>query len=201
MLLSLPITLDLLLTMAIKRGLQHAYIIMANKAKEPIVASTVNFVNVITCGIKSVQVYGTGDSAIRYRVALDVAINAIKKDLNTDQYIEAQVDYIDFVPRVLIAQCINQIDGLDLMYTKKKEQGLRNDNAAGFGAAELQVLLRGAKLDIERTKFVAGSEYTDKDDNVQVHENAGYNTNIIKIKVSDRVQTKLDDMIDKVFDL
>lgn len=162
------------------------------------IASTVN---VIKTGVKSIQVYSNGDNGIRYRVTLDVAIDGIRKDLITGDYLPAQVDYIDFVPAVLIAQCINQIDGLDLMYTKKKETGIRNDNSVGFGAAELQVVLRGAKLSIQRTKFEIGSEYTDKSGTVQTHENAGYNTDIIEIKVSERVQTKLDDMMDSVFDI
>lgn len=169
----------------------------ANVATQEVVAP---LKSIIDCAIKSVQVYGTGDSAVRYRVTFDTTFSAIKKNTN-DDYELAQVDYIDFVPRVLVAQCINNIDGLDLMYTKKKETALRNDNSAGFGAAELQVVLRGAKLSIERTKFEIGSEYTDGNGDVQTHENAGYNTNIIKIKVSERVQTKLDEMIDKVFDL
>jgi len=57
------------------------------------------------------------------------------------------------------------------------------------------------KLVIERAKFEIGDEYTDKDGTIHVHENAGYNTNIVKIKVSDRVQAKLEEMMDKVFDL
>lgn len=155
----------------------------------------------VVCSVKSVQVYQAGDTGLRYRVAIDTLIDAIKKDSVSGDYIAAQVDYIDFIPRVLIAQCINQISGLDIMYTKKKEQGLRNDNAAGFGAAELQVVLRGAKLTIERTKFEIGDEYTDGEGIVQIHENAGYNTNIAKIKVSDRVQVKLDEVFDSVFDI
>jgi len=170
---------------------------MAGKANATIVAPTTNVV-LIPCGVKSVQVYGTGDSAVRYRVGLNVAIDAIKKDDNGD-YVNAQVDYIDFIPRVLIAQCIAHVIGLDLMYTKKKENGLRNDNAVGFGAAELQVILRGAKLEIERTKFAVGDEYTDSAGDVHTHENEGYNTNITKIKVSDKVQDKLDGMFDDIF--
>lgn len=175
---------------------------MANKAKDPAQEAVVkNAVEVINCSVKSIQVYSNGDSGIRYRVTLDTVFDAIKKDLASGEYVEAQVSHIDFVPSVLIAQCINNVEGLDLMYTKKKETGLRNDNGAGFGAAELQVILRGAKLDIQRTKFEAGSEYTDKNGDVQTHENAGYNTDIVKIKVSDRIQGKLDDMIDSMFDM
>lgn len=156
---------------------------------------------IISCSVKSVQVYGNADSSIRYRVTLDTEIDAMKKDYDSGEYAIASVDYIDFVPRVLIAQCINLVDGLDLMYTKKKENALKNDNASGFGAAELQVILRGAKLDIKRTKFEVGSEYTNGQGETVTHENAGYNTDLIKIKVGDRVQTNLDRLIDSVFDI
>jgi len=170
---------------------------MANKPNTVVAAAPVT----IKCGIKSIQVYSNNNSDVRYRVTLDVAIDAIKRDQLTDEYVDGQVDYIDFVPSVLVAQCINHIEGLDLMYTKKKEVGIRNDNQSGFGAAELQVVLRGAKLDIERTKFAIGDEYTTKTGEVLTHDNAGYNTNIVGIKVSDRVQNKLDDMMDSVFSI
>lgn len=172
---------------------------MANKANQ---TKQVNetAVQIITCAIKSIQVYGTVDSDVRYRATLDTEIDAIKRDENGD-YIQAKVNYIDFVPRVLIAQCINLIPGLDIMYTKKKESGLRNDNGNGFGAAELQVVLRGAKLKIERTKFEAGSEYTTTAGETETHENAGYKTNIDEITVTDKVQAKLDDIFDSVFDI
>lgn len=170
-------------------------------AKATVTTPAIAVETIVKSGVKSVQVYSNGDSSMRYRVTLDVAIEAMKKDYDTDEYVLAEVDYIDFVPRVLIAQCINLVDGLDLMYTKKKENSLKNDNASGFGAAELQVILRGAKLDIKRTKFEVGSEYTDAKGDVHTHENAGFNTDIVKIKVSERVQTKLDQLIDSVFDI
>lgn len=151
--------------------------------------------------IKSIQVFPNADGSIRYRTNLDIAIPAMKKDYETETYAEAQVDYIDFVPRVLIAQVINLVEGVDLMYTKKKEQGLKNDNGNGFGAAELQVILRNAKLTIERTKFEVGDEYTTSDNEVRTHENAGYNTNITAIKVSERVQVNLDKLTDSIFDM
>lgn len=155
---------------------------------------------VITCGIKNIRVFENGDSSIRYRVTLDTVIDAMKKNYETDEYEVAQVDYIDFVPHVLIAQCISHIGGLDMMYNKKKEQAIKSGSKSGFGCAELQVVLNKAKLEIERTRFEAGDEYTDKAGETNTHENAGYNTNIIGIKISDRVQDKLDEMLDSVFE-
>lgn len=153
----------------------------------------------VSAKVQNIRVYSNGDS-IRYRVTFDNVFDAITR--NTDgEYVESQVDYIDFIPRVLIAQCLSIIEGLDLMYTKKKEQGLRNDGQGGFGAAELQVVLRGAKITMERTKFEAGSEYTDADGVVQTHEHTGYNTSITDVVVTERIQIKLDALIDKMFDL
>lgn len=161
--------------------------------------STVNVNNEFTTKVKSIRVYSNGDS-IRYRVTFDQSFDAIGRNEDGD-YVDTQVDYIDFVPRHIIAQCLNIIEGLDLMYTKKKEQALRNEGQGGFGAAELQVVLRNAKITLERAKFEAGSEYTDNDGNVQTHEYAGYNTNIKDIVVSDRVQAKLDSLIDSMFEI
>lgn len=153
----------------------------------------------INVKVQNIRVYSNGDS-IRYRVTFDQPFDAIARNAD-GEYVETQVDYIDFVPRVLIAQCLSIIEGLDLMYTKKKEQGLRNDGNGGFGAAELQVVLRGAKVTMERNKFEAGSEYADADGVVQTHEHAGYNTSITDVVVTERIQAKLDALIDKMFDL
>lgn len=149
--------------------------------------------------VLNVRVYSNGDS-IHYRVTFDRTFDGFVRTAD-DKFVEGQVDYIDFVPRFLIAQCLNVIEGLDLMYNKKKEQGLRNDGQGGFGAAELQVVLRGAKLKIEREKFLAGSEYTDADGVVKTHEHDGYSKNILEITVTERIQAKLDAMIDRMFDL
>lgn len=153
----------------------------------------------INAKVQNIRVYSNGDS-IRYRVQFDQSFDAIVCNAD-NKYVETQVDYIDFVPRVLIAQCLNIIEGLDLMYTKKKEQGLRNDSQGGFGATELQVVLRGAKITMERTRFEVGSEYTNVDGVVKTHEHVGYNTSITDVVVTERIQTKLDSIIDKMFDL
>lgn len=153
----------------------------------------------INAKVIAIRVYSNGDS-IRYRVQFDSSFDAIVKNAD-GEYVDGQVDYIDFVPRHLIAVCLNLVEGLDLMYTKKKEQGLRNDGASGFGAAELNVVLRNAKITLEREKFEAGSEYPDADGVVFTHEHAGYNTSITNIKVTEKIQAKLDALIDKMFEL
>lgn len=153
----------------------------------------------ISTKVKSIRVYSNGEN-IRYRVTFDKDFKAFTKT-EADEYVETDVNYIDFIPRVFIAQCLSLVDGLDLIYTKKKEQSLRNDGAGAFGAAELQVVLKDAKLVLERTKFEAGDEYIDADGVVHTHEYAGYNTAIKDIKVSEKMQAKLDQIIDKMLGL
>lgn len=154
--------------------------------------------NTITAKFENIRVYSTNDE-IRYRVKFDQSFDAIVK---TDgQYVEGQADYIDFKPAVLIAQCISCIEGLDLLYTKKKEQGLRTGNGSGFGAAELGVVLRGATIKLERTKFDEGEEYADADGVIHQHDHAGYNTSITDITISEKMQAKLDKLIDEVLGL
>ena len=153
----------------------------------------------INAKIESVRVYSNGDN-IRYRIGFDTKFDAFVKNAN-DEYIEGQVDYIDFVPRHIIAVVFNNVPGTDIIYTQAKEAGLRSGNGTGFGAAQLSIILRDAKITMERTKFEAGSEYTDADGVVNTHEHAGYNTDIINIVVSERVQDKLDRLMDKMIGL
>lgn len=158
-----------------------------------------NEVSVINVVVKAVRVYSTGDN-VRYRVQFNSPFQGYAKDMNGD-YNLTEIDYIDFVPSVLIAQCLNIVEGLDILYTKKKEAGLRSNGITGFGAAELQAVLRNAKMQLERRRFSTGEEYVTSDGEVRTHEHDGYSTSIIDIRVTERVQTKLDDMLDKMLEI
>lgn len=149
----------------------------------------------ITLTVANVKVWSNGDS-IRYRLTFKESFDGIQK-IN-DAYIEATINYVDFVPKYLIACVLEHIPGVDVLYTKRKEEALRNDGISAFGAAELQVILRGATIDVKRNKFVAGDEYTTADGEVLQHENVGYNTEIVDIQVTDRIQDKLDVIADSV---
>lgn len=183
----------------LKRGLQHAYFIMAGKANTKAVEIT-PAIQTISAKVKSVKVNSDADN-IRYVVQFDTMFDAIIRNRETDEYEESQVDYISFVPSVLIAQSLELVEGLDLMYTKKKETALRADQANGFGATELHVVLRNSKIELARTKFEVGDEYTDRNGEVHTHEYAGYNTDITKIVVTEKIQSKLDDLLDSIFEL
>lgn len=174
---------------------------MASKVQAKKATTATNVAeNVVTnhdVKVKSIRVYDA-NGTIRYRVIFDKTIAGIVK-VDENNYVEQDVDYVDFVPRHLIAQCIELIPGLGMLYNKKKETALRVGSAAEFGAAELQCVLNDAKITIERTKFVAGSEYTIADTGeVRTHEHDGYNSSIVDIVLSAKSQLRMDNIIDKL---
>lgn len=152
----------------------------------------------IEARVKKISVYSNGEN-IRYRVTFDQSFDAIVKNAD-GKYVEAQANYVDFIPIVLISQILDSVEGLDILYVKKKEEALRSGASFGF-SAELNLVLRNAKMVLERKKFEAGDEYEDADGEQQVHEFAGYRTTVSDIKITDVIQAKLDAMLDKMFDI
>ena len=142
--------------------------------------------------------YTTESGIVRFRVALDEAIPGIV--IVGGQYVDGQVMHVDFVPQYFIAMALEHVDGLSYKYEKQNERAVIDPvNNTRFGAAELNLFLRDAEIQISRARFDAGDEYVDIDGIVHTHEYAGYNTEILGIVVTDRIQKKLDAMIDKVF--
>lgn len=146
--------------------------------------------------VSNVRAYANNDT-IRYRVSFKEKIDAIVKN-DAGDYVEGQVDYIDFVPSVLIAQCINHIEGLAFIYGSNKEQGLRNGNDAGFTAAHLTLVIAGATFVLERDKFAEGDEYADANGVlIGTHDHAGYGTDIVGITLTEKAQARIDKVLDK----
>lgn len=173
---------------------------MAGKANSKAVENTpaVNVPQTIVCVFKSIKVSGDEDQVL-YTVQLDRKIDGIARNRDTDEYEEKEIDYIHFNPSVLIAQTMALVEGVDAMYNSSKETSIRGGKAGHFGSAQLQIIYSGAKVTIQRTKFNKGDEYTDRDGNIQVHENDGYNTDITKVEVTDKVQKLLDKVIENLF--
>lgn len=150
--------------------------------------------------VTNVRVYSNGDT-IRYRVSFKEQIDAIVKN-DDGSYAEGKVDYVDFIPKVLIAQCINCIDGLAYIYGKRKEQGLRNGNGEGFTAADLTLIVAGATFELERDKFEEGDEYADANGViVGTHDHSGYSTSIIAVELTEKAQSRIDKVLDKALGL
>lgn len=149
----------------------------------------------INVTFNSIRVWSNGGTII-YRLQTNEEFDGIVK--NGDTYQEAKVNYVDFVSSFLVSQVLNLVPGVDMIYTKKKEQSLRNDNESSFGAAEIQALLYDGKLTLERIKFNPGDEYTTADGEIMQHSFAGYHTEIVDIQVRDELRKKLNTLFDSV---
>lgn len=148
----------------------------------------------INAKIVSVHVYN-GENGIMYRVTFDRSFDAIVKQ--NDEFVDGVVNYVDFKPAVLITQIINNVEDLGTIYSHQKEKCFVTGGEP-FTAAILGAYINGADITIERTKFVAGEEYTDRDGAILVHEHNGYNTEIISIKLTNKGQTRIDRKIDAI---
>ena len=150
--------------------------------------------------VKDVRAYAQND-VMRYRMSFVENIDAIVKNDNGD-YVEGKANYIDFVPSVLLAQCMSCVDGLAYLYGRRKEQGLRDGNDAGFTAADLTIIISGAKMELKRIKFVAGEEYANADGEiVGTHDHDGYSTEVVTVTLTEASQARMNRVIDKALGL
>lgn len=136
------------------------------------------------------------DGELKYHVRFDKSFEAIIKDDN-DNYVEGTADYIDFVPRVLIAQSLELVPNLSIMYNMMKESALRNGDKNTFGATQLSIILRDAEVILEREKHTSGEEYVDNDGDTKTLEYDCYFTTIKEIKVTKKANEILDRVLDK----
>jgi hypothetical protein len=139
---------------------------------------------------KTIRVYHDANDNILYRVTFNEEFPAYIK-ISSGEYVKAEVNYIDFRPRVLIAQLLEHVDNLHIIYTKKQETAIRSNHTSGFGAAEIGAVLTKAGITIHRMEFAKGEEYTDSDGEIAVHEYNGYSTSIVAVDVCDNVKNIL----------
>ena len=136
------------------------------------------------------------DGEIRYHVSFDKTFEAIVKN-DDDNYVEDNADYIDFIPRVLVAQALELVPNLSIMYNMMKESSLRNGEKNTFGATQLAIILRNAQVTLEREKHEAGEEYTNNDGDTATLEHDCYFTTIKEIKVTENATKILERVLDK----
>lgn len=136
------------------------------------------------------------EGELKYHVTFDKTFEAIVKN-DDDNYVESTADYIAFVPKVLIAQALELVPNLSIMYNMMKESSLRNGEKNTFGATQLTIILRDAEVTLEREKHKAGEEYINADGETKTLEHDCYFTTIKKIKVTDKATKVLDRVLDK----
>lgn len=148
----------------------------------------------INAKVVNVRMVETEDGIV-YRVTFDTKFDGIIK--RDGEYVEDVVDYINFIPRVLIAQIIDKVGDLGVIYSHIKETAIVNGGEP-FTAAVLSAYIAGSAVTLEREKFAAGSEYTNNKGETLTHEHDGYSTDIVEVKLSDKGQARVDKKVDAI---
>lgn len=152
----------------------------------------------INVTFKSIRFINTNDESSQdaYRITFQTKFDGIAKA--DDVYVETQVDYIDYPKGYLMYLLCDCIPDFAIVYADRQElarRGVSTPITSGF----LTMLLQGAVLTIDRTKFVTDEEYTDYTGEVKTHEYYGYSKAITEIKLSDKAQVRLDAKIEEMF--
>lgn len=103
-----------------------------------------------------------------------------------DEFVEAQIDYINFPPSVLTAVLCDKNEDVAL---------LRSISENRFRQAEFGAILTGATLTIQREHHAAGETFTQNGEEV-VAERDLFTTEITKVELSDRAKVLVNRMID-----
>lgn len=132
---------------------------------------------------------------VRYRIILDKFIPGYKIDAE-GKVVKTTVNYIDILPKALIAQTIRCIPDLGILHAYLVEKNLRaTGKRIGISAAQLQAYLIDADVTLERAEFHPGEEYTTIDGEVCIHKFDGYATNITDIVITANAKSIADRVI------
>lgn len=140
--------------------------------------------------VKNVSVYvdeATQSTSVNLQFAEQFKGFALDKA--TGNYIETDVDNINFHRSVLTAQLCAACDEI---------ADYRATRATSFGQKEFGVILRNAVLTIERTKHKKGdvADYKDADGNDVVFTRDCYTSNVVGAHLTARAIEKLDKACD-----
>ena len=155
---------------------------MATQTKDAVTTA----VTIVKTKLVSVSVY-KGVDGIRYRFNFADSFPAYRRG-EDGQNVLAIADYVDFLPKVAIAQLINCLPELADLHVDARERAIRQGVSGGINAAQLQILCRGAEFVIERVQFAAGDPYKTYDGDDAVHEHEGFSTNIKEVKLRPNIE-------------
>ena len=140
--------------------------------------------NNVVVKVTGVQKYVNADTTY-FRLSFDTAIDGIARN-DENEYVSGKVNYIDYSRKALIANLAKVVEDFDLAYSAVIDQVSIDPSAIGFGASQALILLKGAKLTIDRTPYAQGQEYTKEDGTPGVHDFAGFNKTIVKAELTTR---------------
>lgn len=134
----------------------------------------------LTAAITNVVIRTTTNGTY-YRLTLDKTFPAYV--IRNSEFVETEVDYLDFTPTTLLAIVEAHVDNFD--YLKSKIVDKANAVSQNPQYYELvRSILVGATITVDRTPFAAGEEYVDENGETAVHERDGYRKQVNDIAIT-----------------
>lgn len=122
----------------------------------------------------------TTTNGIYYRLTLDKTFPAYA--IRNSEFVETEVDYLDFPPTTLLAIVEAHVDNFDYLKSKIVDKA----NAVGQNPQYYELIrsiLVGATITVDRTPFVVGEKYIDENGETAVHERDGYRKQVNDIAI------------------
>lgn len=137
----------------------------------------------ITAAITNV-IIRTTTNGVYYRLTLDKTFPAYV--IRNSEFVETEVDYLDFTPTTLLAIVEAHVDNFDYLKSKIVDKA----NAVGQNPQYYELIrsiLIGATITVDRTPFAAGEEYVNENGETAVHERDGYRKQVNDIAITTEV--------------
>lgn len=137
----------------------------------------------LTAAITNVIIRTTTNGAY-YRLTLDKTFPAYV--IRNSEFVETEVDYLDFTPTTLLAIVEAHVDNFDYLKSKIVDKA----NAVGQNPQYYELIrsiLVGSTITVDRTPFAAGEEYVDENGETAVHERDGYRKQVNDIAITAEV--------------
>lgn len=137
----------------------------------------------LTAAITNVIIRTTTNGTY-YRLTLDKTFPAYV--IRNSEFVETEVDYLDFTPTTLLAIVEAHVDNFDYLKSKIVDKA----NAIGQNPQYYELIrsiLVGATITVDRTPFAAGEEYVDENGETAVHERDGYRKQVNDIAITAEV--------------
>lgn len=137
----------------------------------------------LTATITNVVIRATTNGTY-YRLILDKTFPAYV--VRNSEFVETEVNYLDFLPTTLLAIVEVHVDNFD--YLKSKIIDKANSIGQNPQYYELiRSILVGSTITVDRTPFAAGEEYVDENGETAVHERDGYRKQVNDIIITAEV--------------
>jgi hypothetical protein len=134
---------------------------------------------------------------MRFRIAINKPVAGLT--LKDGEFVESEVQHLDFVPEVLAAQ-LNDVSAKLMLYVQyKRDRALQKGETFRLSPFTLTELLKDAEIEIERTRFDVGDEYQTSDGETHTHEHVGYNTRIASVKLAPRIEQRIDLLVESIW--